>query len=191
MRKLKLQMQISLDGFVAGPNGEMDWMTFDWDEKLSNFVAELTEPIDLILIGRKMVGGFIEAWSSRLNDPEMGDDARKFTETPKVVFSRTIEKSEWENTTLATGNLTEEVNKLKNQPGKDIIVYGGADFVASLIKENLIDEFNLFINPVLINKGLKIFDKLDHRQNLSLIESTSYECGITVLRYRLNQDKKS
>lgn len=183
MRKLKLQMQMSLDGFVAGPNGEMDWLTFNWDEKLSEFTAGLTESMDLILIGRKMVGGFIEAWSSRLDDAEMADSARKFIDTPKVVFSNTLEKSEWANTTLATGDLTEEVNKLKAQTGKDIIVYGGADFVASLIKANLIDEFNLFINPVLINEGLKIFDKLDHRQDLSLIESTAYECGITVLRY--------
>lgn len=188
MRKLKLQMQMSLDGFVGGPRGEMDWLTFNWDEKLSKFAGELTESFDLILIGRKMVGGFIESWSSRLDDPQMADSARKFVDTPKVVFSNTLEKSEWENTTLANGELTEEVGKLKAQTGGDIIVYGGADFVASLIKENLIDEYNLFVNPVLLGEGLKIFDKLDARRNLSLLESTAYECGVTVLRYQTKQN---
>jgi dihydrofolate reductase len=104
---------------------------------------------------------------------------------PKVVFSRTLDKSIWTNTRLAKGNLVDEVTALKKQEGKDIIVYGGAGFVSSLIREGLIDEFNLFVNPILVNKGLRIFDLLDKRQALSLLNATTYECGIAVLTYKL------
>jgi len=100
---------------------------------------------------------------------------------PKVVFSRTLEKSSWINTTLATGKLIDEIVKLKKQSeGKDIIVYGGAEFVSSLVQDDLIDELNLFINPTAIGKGLRIF--LD-RTNLQLIRSQAYECGVVVNTY--------
>ena len=132
MRKLKLQVQISVNGFVGGPNGELDWMTWDWDNKLKSYVSELTDTVDTILLGRKMTDGFISYWSIVLkdkNNPEY-DAAKIFIDTPKVVFTKTLEKSEWVNTELAKGDIVEEVNDLKEQNGKDIIVYGGASFVS-------------------------------------------------------------
>lgn len=149
MRKLKLQVQRSLDGFIAGPNGEMDWMTFAWDDALKEYVKKLTEPVDCILLGRKLAEGFIPHWAgvaANPNDPEFAA-GQKFTNTPKVVFTKTLEQSPWDNTELATGDLADEVTQLKKQDGNDIIVYGGADFVSSLIKEGLIDEYHLFVNP--------------------------------------------
>lgn len=189
MRKLKLQMQTSLDGFVAGPNGELDWMTWDWDDELKNYVDDLHKPVDLILLGRKMTDGFIKAWESRLAKPESSEEeefARKMVETPKIVFTKTLEISDWDNTSLAKGDLAEEVNALKNQSGKDIIVYGGAGFVSSLIKENLIDEYNLFINPTAIGKGMTIFEKSDGAMNLKLIDSKAFDCEIVGLCYDKN-----
>jgi len=154
MRKLILQVQMSVDGFVAGPNGELDWMTWNWSDDIKNYVTELHDTVDTILLGRKMTDGFVKHWQSVEPGTEEYPFAKKMVDYPKVVFTKTLNKSEWKNTTLAKGNLSEEVNSLKNQSGKDIIVYGGAGFVSSLIKENLIDEYYLFINPTVIGKGM-------------------------------------
>jgi dihydrofolate reductase len=185
MRKLKLQVQMTLDGFAAGPNGELDWMTFDFDDKLSAFVNELTDSCDTILLGRKMTDGFVNYWENVLEKPESPEYsfAERMVNYPKIVFSRTLEESNWRNTTLAKGELSEEVEALKKSDGKDIIVYGGANFVSNLIKENLIDEYNLFINPTAIGRGLEIFDKVEDKFSLRLDKSQSYDCGIVVNTY--------
>ncbi len=186
MRKLKLQMQMSIDGFVSGPNGELDWMTWDWSDDIKNFVGDLTNSIDTILLGRKMTDGFIGHWSSVLenkDNPEY-ESAKIFIETPKVVFTKTLENSPWNNTVLAKGDLVTEINQLKKQDGKDIIVYGGAGFVSSLVKNNLIDEYHLFINPVAIGKGLSIFGELENSQNLTLEKSIIFDCGIVLHNYK-------
>ena len=185
MRKLKLQMQITIDGFVAGANGEMDWMVFDWDDELKNYVNEITEPVDCIILGCKLAQGFIPSWTSRIANPETADAfAHKMVDTPKIVFTKTLDESPWVNTVLAKGDIVEEVNRLKNQTGKDIIVYGGADFVSSLIKENLIDEYNFFVNPAAIGRGMTLFSKLEDKSlSLKLNRSQSYNCGIVVNTY--------
>lgn len=182
MRKLKLQMQMTVDGFVAGPNGEMDWMTLNWDDELKNYVTQLTAPVDCILLGRKLAEGFIEHWATVAANPDNPEFSagKKFTDTPKIVFSRTLDKVRWENTTLVNKNFVEEINQLKEQPGEDIIVYGGATFVASLIEKGLIDEYHLFINPTSVGQGLPIFLQRTH---LNLVNSKSFACGITVLQY--------
>lgn len=186
MRKLKLQVQISVDGFVAGRNGELDWMTFEPDEKMIDFVNEITDSSNTILLGRKMTNGFISYWESVKPDSPEYSFARKMVETPKIVFSKTIKTLHGKNVSVENHDLRTAVEKLKNQEGKDIIVYGGASFVSSLIKDGLIDEFNLFINPVMINKGMRIFSLLDRRQKLKTISSTAFENGVTVIRYKLD-----
>lgn len=184
MRKLKLQMQLSLDGFVAGPIGEMDWMVWNWDEALLKYVADLTEPVDCIVLGRVLAQGFIPHWDTLAANTETAQDfEKKMSDTPKVVFTKTLESNEWSNTTLAKGNLVEEINALKNQSGQDIIAYGGANFVSDLIKHNLIDEYHLFINPTLLGNGMPIFKSLEDKLNLKLVESKGFECGIVVLHY--------
>ena len=179
MRKLKLQVQMTIDGFVAGPNGEMDWTVTNWDNELIKYVVEITEPVDCIVLGRKLAQGFIPHWAS---NPEEGG-ADKINNTKKVVFTKTLDKSEWDNTVLAKGDLVDEITKLKKQSGKDIIAYGGATFVSALIKKGLIDEFHLFINPVAIGNGMSIFKELDSQKNLALVKSMSFECGIVILNY--------
>jgi dihydrofolate reductase len=181
MRKIKLQVQMTVDGYIAGPNGEMDWMVFNWDNELKKYVTEISESFDCIILGRKLAQGFIPHWAS---NPEQ-EGADKFNSTKKIVFTKTLDKSEWDNTILAKGDLVDEITKLKNQDGKDIIVYGGSTFVSALIKKGLVDEFHLFINPTAIGSGLTIFNELDSRQNLTLIKSISFDCGIVVLNYKL------
>jgi dihydrofolate reductase len=185
-RKLKLQVQMSVDGYIAGPNGEMDWLVWNWDDKLKGYVNELTESVDTILLGRKMTEGFISYWSDVMTKP---DDpgyafAKKMIETPKVVFSKTLNISKWVNTEIATGDLTDEINKIKRQEGKDIIVYGGASFYSSLIKAAVIDEFHLFINPAAIGNGMTIFKDLNGMQKFTLVKSIAFDCGIVLLQYR-------
>jgi dihydrofolate reductase len=185
LRKLKLQVQMSVDGYIAGPNGEMDWMVWNWDDKLKEYVNELTEPVDSILLGRKMAEGFISHWSDVMTKPDNPDYAfaKKMIEIPKVVFTKTLNKSDWVNTDIATGDLTDEINKLKNQNGKDMIVYGGASFDSSLIKARLIDEFHLFVNPAAIGNGMTIFKDLNEMQKFTLVKSIAFDCGIVALHY--------
>lgn len=187
MKRLKLQVQMSIDGHIGGPNGELDWMVWNWDDKLKNYVDELTDSIDTIILGRKMTEGFISHWTNVMGKPDSPEYpfAKRMIETPKVVFTKTLNESKWPNTDIATGDLTEEINKLKRRDGKDIIVYGGASFDASLIKAGLIDEFHLFINPAAIGNGLAIFKDLNHNQKFTLVKSTPFDCGIVVLHYRL------
>lgn len=189
MRKLKLQVQMTVDGYIAGPNGEMDWMVWDWDDELKQYVEEITEPVDCIVLGRKLAQGFIPHWAS---NPEL-EGAGKINSTKKVVFTKTLDKSDmgvmsWENTDLANGDLAEEIMKLKNQEGSDIIAYGGADFVSALVKNRLIDEYHLFINPTAIGSGITIFKELKNYLKLTLVKSKSFQCGITVLHYEQKQN---
>jgi dihydrofolate reductase len=154
MRKLKLQVQITVDGFIAGPIGEMDWMEWNWDDELKRYVADLTEPVDCIVLGRKLAEGFIPHWANvaaNSDDPEQAA-GKKYTDTQKVVFTKTLNMADtvvkgWKNTVLAKGDLVDEIVQIKEQKGKDNITYGGATFVSALIKHRLIDEFHLFINP--------------------------------------------
>ncbi len=193
MRKLKLQVQISIDGFIAGPNGEMDWMVWNWDEELKKYVSALTESVDTILLGRKLAEGFIPTWASRVDEPAGEETAfiQKMNETYKVVFTKTLDASVpglqgWNNTVVASGDLVEELRQLKNKQGNDIIVYGGGNFVSNLISEDLIDEFHLFINPVVLGKGMSIFAALKQQRGMQLKRAIPFECGIVVLNYTLN-----
>ena len=174
-------MQISVDGYVCGPNGELDWMTWDWDDQLKHFVGELTTPVSTILLGRKLAEGFIPHWRAAAEADKEDLAARKFSETPSVVFSKTLEQSLWDNATLASGELSDEINRLKNQSGGDIIVYGGASFASALIELALIDELYLFVNPIAVGQGKPIFTG---KTALKLVASTVFDCGIVVNQYQ-------
>lgn len=179
MRQLKLQTQVSVDGFMSGANREMDWMVYPWDEALINYTAELTEPVDCILLGRKLAEGFIPHWASI---PEGEDPAfvEKINKTKKVVFSKTLNSVPWQNTALATGDLKTEVEKLKNQSGQDLIAYGGGNFISCLIENNLVDDLHLYVNPTAIGAGMRVFTG---RTPLTLMKATPFKCGIVVLHY--------
>jgi dihydrofolate reductase len=185
LRKLRLQVQMSVDGCIAGPNGEMDWMVGLLDDEQIKYVSKITESVDTILLGRKMTDVFISFWLDVMNKPDdpWNAFANSLIEIPKVVFTKTLNKSEWINTDIATGDLIEEVSKIKSQSGRDIVVYGGASFDSSLIKEKLIDEFYLFINPVAIGNGMTIFKDMNEIQKYSLIESKVFKSGKVLLRY--------
>ena len=186
MRKVKLQMQMTLDGFVCGANGEMDWMLCGGDEVLKKYILDLTNSADTILLGRKTGEGMAVYWPTVASNPESNDDdffmAEKLSDTPKIVFSKSVSAINWVNVTVCS-NIVEEVKELKEQKGKDILIYGGASIVASFIKENLIDEYHLFVNPVAIGKGKPIFNERTGTLKLKLVKATTSSVGITILFY--------
>ena len=183
MRKLKLQMNITIDGFVGDSEGKLDWMLPEVDEKQIQYLNALTSHVDTILLGRKMASESIPHWknvsTSGKNDPET-EYAKFFTDTRKIVFSKTLQDFSG-NTLVENGDLEESIKQLKEKSGNEIIVYGGATFVASLITHNLIDELNLFVHPVSLAKGLSIFNSVS---KFKLIESCLYSNGIILTKYQ-------
>jgi dihydrofolate reductase len=183
MRKLKLHMGMSIDGFVSGPNGELDWMISNTDPELKAFIVDkLTDTSDTILLGRKMTEGFVKHWEQQVTqgsgwDRDLGV---RMVNTSKIMFSRTVRQAEGKNLRVENGPLVDAVNALKRQNGKDIVVYGGAGFVSSLVEHGLIDEFNLFVHPAALGSGMRIFGGRTH---LELSVSQAYPCGIVVNTY--------
>ncbi|TDX01623.1 dihydrofolate reductase family protein [Dinghuibacter silviterrae] len=180
MRTVKLQVQISVDGFVARPAGEMDWMTWNFDPALAQYINDLTDTVDTMLTGRVLYQGFAPHWESIPEGDPQYPFAQKMNALKKIVFSRTLKSLEWGNSELAKGSMEETVAHVKQQPGKDIIVYGGASTVAWLLEKGLIDELFLFVNPAALGRGLPIFECY---QKFRLIEARGFACGIALLHY--------
>ncbi len=177
-------MQMTINGYVAGPKGENDWMTWNKDDEFLEFLNSLIDSSDTLLLGRNLADGFINYWENTVKNRPDAPYAKKIIDIPKIVFTKTLDKSTWNNTTLAKGNLAEEIANLKKQNGKDIIVFGGAGFVSSLIKEGLIDEYHLIINPTAMGNGMTIFNSLDRIQKLSPTQAKLYSGGKIVLSYK-------
>ncbi|MBS1669002.1 MAG: dihydrofolate reductase [Bacteroidetes bacterium] len=182
MRILKLQVQMTMDGFIAGPQGEMDWLNMNWTDDIKDYVTKITDPVDTILLGKNLAMGFIPYWTEAIKTQVEGSE--KMVYTPKVVFSKTLKECLWERSSIASGELSSEIKKLKAQSGGDMIAYGGGQFVSSLIQENLLDELHLFINPVAIGKGMPIFCSINEKRQYRLMSATAFECGIVVLKYQ-------
>jgi dihydrofolate reductase len=190
MRKLRLQMQVTIDGFNStAPNDEQTWVTWDL-AGLTPHVVDLLDSSDTILLGRKLGVDYIPFWEGVSQNPDhpMHVFATRIVAARKVIFTKTLDESRWERTTLARGDLKDEVNRLKNQPGKDLIVYGGSSFVASLIREDLIDEYHLFINPIAIGQGENTFAQLMNWQWMKLVTTRVYDSGIVLLVYQPRRD---
>ncbi|NUS03737.1 MAG: dihydrofolate reductase [Nonomuraea sp.] len=181
MRTIKLQLQITADGFVGGPNGELDWTTFPWTDDINAYVGALWEPVDRIVLGRELASGFIPAWESRPEgEPDEGID--KMIETPKVVVSRTLTASPWKNA-VVSADLAGAVTGLKAEDGGDVMVAGGASVGRQLLALGLIDELHLFLNPVAIGAGLPLFEKGDGYQRMRLVAARPFDCGVVGLHY--------
>lgn len=187
MRKFKLQLQTTVDGYMAGPNGEMDWMTFPWTDDINAYLDALTEPVDCIVLGRNLAEGFIPAWEA---GPE-GEDQKSIdfmNDTPKVVISDSLTESPWKNAEVAGGDLAETIKRLKARPGGDIITYGGGTLVRNLIAADLLDELHLLVNPSAIGTGMPVFPTRDGATRLRLVNARPFDCGITALHYEPARD---
>jgi dihydrofolate reductase len=183
MRKMIYSMGVSLDGFIAGPNGEIDWSAPD--EELHRFHNEQTRETGVHLLGRRLYEVMVY-WETADENPSATDYelefARIWQATRKIVFSTSLERVEG-NARLARDSVTEEVAKLKEQPGKDVSV-GGAGLASTLIKLDLVDEYRLFVSPVVLGGGTPYFPPLDERINLELVETRTFGSRVVYLRYQ-------
>jgi dihydrofolate reductase len=181
MRKLFLFNLISLDGFFEGPNRELDWHNVD--AEFNDFAIQQLDSIDLILFGRityEMMASYWPTDSAIKDDPEVAD---RMNSISKIVFSKTLPKAEWSNTTLIKDNAPEEVAKLKIQPGKDIAIFGSFGLALTLLPDKLIDEFRIMVNPVVLGRGKQMFDSITNRLHLKLINTRVFKSGNVLLYY--------
>ncbi|HMG41969.1 MAG TPA: dihydrofolate reductase family protein [Acidimicrobiales bacterium] len=183
MRKFKLQVQTSIDGYMAAPDGQPGGMDVPFSQDVYAYMDALTESVDCIVLGRKTAEGFIPAWESRPDDePEALTDW--INDTPKVVISNTLTTSPWDNAVVAGGDIVETVNELKARPGGDLIAYGGGTLVSSLIADNLVDDLYLFVNPTAFGGGMPVFGPLDANRRFRLVGAQPFDCGIIALHYQ-------
>jgi dihydrofolate reductase len=182
MRKLIYSMGVSLDGFIAGPDGDIDWSAPD--EELHRFHNQQAREVGAELYGRRLYET-MRYWETAEENPSASEVelefARIWKDTPKIVFSKTLEKVEG-NARLVSDNVAEEVAKLKEEPGKDLAV-GGAGLASSLIELGLVDEYRLFVSPVVLGGGTPYFPALDERINLELVETRTFGSRVVYLRY--------
>jgi dihydrofolate reductase len=179
MRKLIMWNMVTLDGFFEGPKSwEIDWHEYGWGEDLEQFSIEQSKSADTLLFGRVTYQGMADYWSSA-----QGEIADFMNTVPKVVFSRTLEKAEWNNTRLVKANAEEEVARLKQQPGKDILIFGSANLSATLMQHGLIDEYRLGISPLVLGGGNPLFKPSPQRLKMKLLEARRLKSGCVILRY--------
>jgi dihydrofolate reductase len=183
MRKLIYSMGVSLDGFIAGPNGEIDWSAPD--EELHRFHNRQARETGPHLYGRRLYEE-MRYWESAEDNPAAPEHvlefARIWKDTPKIVFSRTLDAVEG-NARLVKGDAAEEVARLKQEPGNDLAV-GGAGLASTFIKLGLVDEYRLFVSPVVLGGGTPYFPALDERINLELVEARTFGSRVVYVRYQ-------
>ncbi len=182
MRKIKLQMTISIDGFVKSKFGGPDV----WDNEVTEFCVRNLDNVDAILLGRNTAEGFVPYWKEVAANPEAEyyPLGKPLTEIPKIVFSNTVKANNLENTSIIKGDFRSAIETLKAENGGDIMVYGGVKFVSSLIQNDLIDEFALLYYPYAGGQGETIFDKLTKTLPLSLKTCRAFNCGIVLMEYQ-------
>jgi dihydrofolate reductase len=185
MRNVISLMHVSLDGFVAGPNGEMDWIRFD--DELVDEVADLTATADTALFGRVTYQMMEGHWPTAAESPTASkhdiDHARWVNNAPKIVFSRTLENVAWKNSRIVRDNIPEEITRLKQQPGKNLLMIGSTNTAHTFMQLGLIDEYRLNVNPVVLGKGIPLFAEIQDPINLQLLNAKTYASGVVGLHY--------
>lgn len=187
MGKLKLQMHVSIDGMVSGSLGRLP---FNWDEELRQYSLDNAANVDIILIGRKLAPEFIRHWKSVAETPDNPDCklGKRITDLPKVVFSKSLEESEWPNATVTSDDIVAHVTELKKQRSGSLLTYGGVGFASSLVEHDLIDEYHFLLNPIASGKGLTIFSGLNSNLRMKLGACRAFSCGTVLLRCEPSRD---
>jgi dihydrofolate reductase len=183
MRKVIYGMMVSLDGYIETPGWEIDWILID--EELHKYVNDQESAVDTYLYGRRMYELMARFWPTADEDPSAPDYvveyARIWRRMPKVVFSKTLERVEW-NARLVREDVAGEISRLKQQPGKDLEV-SGADLASTVMRLGLIDEYRLYVQPVILGGGKRMLPALDQRIDLRLLETRTFSSGVVLLRY--------
>ncbi len=185
MRKVIVFNMISVDGFFAGPHGELDWHIVD--EEFSQFAEEQLNEVDTLLFGRVTYEGMLSYWTTPEAIADSPAIADKMNTLPKVVFSKTLDKVEWgqwDNATLVKGDMREAILALKAQSGKDMIIFGSGGIVATLTRLRLIDEYRLMVSPTILGNGQALFDTMEEKLPLKLINTRTFNSGNILLYYQ-------
>ena len=188
MRNIIVSMRVTLDGFIAGPNGAMDWMEEFIDESLANYESELQKTVDVTLFGRVTYQGFESFWPQVARDPAspkgLVEYAQQLNAMCKIVFSKTLSRAEWNNAALVQEIVPEEIIHMKQEPGRDMVIYGSASIVRTLTNLGLIDRYHLLVYPVVLGSGKPLFQDIVHKVKLSLVSTKTHPSGVVVLSYQ-------
>lgn len=189
MRKLVLFMHVSLDGYASDSNGALDWIPYDGE--IQKYAEEVVAEVGSPVYGRSTYQLMESYWPTVLNDPNATqheiEHAKWIQDVKKIVISGTMDKAEWNNTMLIKDNIAEEIQALKEQPGKDLVIFGSPGAAKTLLELGLIDEFLLTICPVVLGGGKSVFDGAGEKIKLKLLSSRTFKSGIIATRYELEK----
>jgi dihydrofolate reductase len=181
MRKVFLFNMTTLDGFFEGPNQDISW--HNADEEFNDFAIDQLNEIGTLLFGRVTYQMMASYWptESAINDDPIV--AGLMNSLPKIVFSKTLDKAEWNNSRLVKENVVEEVLQLKEQPGKDIAIFGSSDLAVTLSENGLIDEYRIIVNPVFLGNGTSLLKGIKEKLNLKFLNARIFKSGNVLLYY--------
>ncbi len=183
MRKIILQMMVSLDGYFEGPNGELDWHVVD--DEFNAYAHNFLDTLDGFIFGRKTYELMANYWPSEAglrDDPVV---ARYMNSLHKYVVTNSLKEVKWVNSSLLEGDPVDEIARLKAQPGKDLAIFGGSDLFVSLNHPELIDEYRIFVAPVILGKGKPLFAGLKNQLKLKLVRSQGFQSGVVMNSYTI------
>lgn len=188
MRKIIAMIHLSLDGCASGPDDELDWIAYDTE--LEQYAHAMHDMTDAVIWGRRTYEGMAGYWLTVPGNPESTpaerDHARWLDEATKIVVSRTLDRIAWndaQNTVLIKDNIAEQINRIKQQPGKDIWFLGSPNLARTFMQLDLIDEYRININPTILGEGKPLFDNVTRNIPLKLLESKTFNSGVVALRY--------
>ncbi len=183
-------MHISLDGFITGPNGEMDWITIN--EEIFDHVGKRISQCDTALYGRvtyQMMEGY---WPTAADKPTATkhdiEHSKWYSKAHKVVLSKTMNGTDLTNTTVISDNISDRINEVKQQKGEDILLFGSPTATHSLIHQNLIEGYWLFVNPIILGKGIPLFQDINDKIKLKLLTTRTFNSGVTELSYIVDEE---
>jgi dihydrofolate reductase len=181
MRKVFVSNLVSLDGYFEGRNRDISWHNVD--AEFNEYAIEMLNSVDTLLFGRgtyELMAGYWPTPDAIKNDPIV---AEKMNSLPKIVFSRTLDRVEWNNTRLVKDNIEEEIQKMKKQPGKDMVILGSGSIVSELAPLGLIDEYRIMVNPVVLGQGTPLFKGIKDKLILKLLKTKTFKSGNVLLYY--------
>ena len=184
-RRLFVSMLVSLDGYIEGPERELDWFE-DGDAQFEQYCDEMIDSVGLALYGRRAYELMLKYWPNAERNPRSPADlafARKMNALPKLVLSRTLARADWNNTQILRDNVGETLAALKREPGKPIVAWAGAGLVSTLADLGLVDEYRLIVQPVVLGKGTPLFQGIEARRKLRLTRTTQLGRNLAVLCY--------
>lgn len=193
MRKIIVSMNVSVDGYMAAPGGELDWHFEKWTSEMAETLCEQLSKADTIMLGGRTYSAMAAYWPQRGTDYRYPREDIAFAEMmnsyQKVVFSKTLKRLPWHNSRLLKQGMEDEILKLKKAKGKDIIIFGSATLVASLINLRLIDEYVLWVHPIALNGGTPLFATAPGKLSMQLTRITKFRSGVIVLYYKVPAER--